>query len=71
MYLHFQTKWLKPLKYVEQQSTPILKDYIVNVQADELPTEESDDLKEYQRYTELNELRQSLTTKIIVTTIFI
>ncbi|MBH4888998.1 dynamin family protein [Staphylococcus aureus] len=30
---------------------------------DELPTEESDDLKEYQRYTELNELRQSLTTK--------
>ncbi len=28
-----------------------------------LPTEESDDLKEYQRYTELNELRQSLTTK--------
>lgn len=41
------------------------------MQADELPTEESDDLKEYQRYTELNELRQSLTTKIIVTTIFI
>ncbi len=33
------------------------------MQADELPTEESDDLKEYQRYTELNELRQSLTTK--------
>ncbi len=42
-------------KYVEQQSTPIFKEIIENVQADELPTEESDDLKEYQRYTELNE----------------
>lgn len=62
--LTFSDEVVKAIKkYVEQQSTPIFKEIIVNVQADELPTEESDDLKEYQRYTELNELRQSLTTK--------
>ncbi len=64
MYLHFQTKWLKSLRnMLSKNLTPIFKEIIENVQADELPTEESDDLKEYQRYTELNELRQSLTTK--------
>lgn len=62
--LTFSDEVVKAIKkYVEQQSTPIFKEIIENVQADELPTEESDDLKEYQRYTELNELRQSLTTK--------
>lgn len=61
--LTFSDEVVKAIKkYVEQQSTPIFKEIIENVQADELPTEESD-LKEYQRYTELNELRQSLTTK--------
>ncbi|HCV8237678.1 TPA: dynamin family protein [Staphylococcus aureus] len=60
--LTFSDEVVKAIKkYVEQQSTPIFKEIIENVQADELPTEESDDLKEYQRYTELNELRQSLT----------
>lgn len=62
--LTFSDEVVKAIKkYVEQQSTPIFKGIIVNVQADELPTEENDDLKEYQRYTELSELRQSLTTR--------
>ncbi|MEC4356503.1 hypothetical protein, partial [Klebsiella pneumoniae] len=44
--LTFSDEVVKDIKkYVEQQSTPIFKEIIENVQADELPTEESDDLK--------------------------
>ncbi|HHP1248049.1 TPA: dynamin family protein [Staphylococcus argenteus] len=62
--LTFSDEVVKAIKkYVEQQSTPIFNEIIMNVQADELPSEENEDLKEYQRYTELSELRQSLTTR--------
>ncbi|EHJ06769.1 dynamin family protein [Staphylococcus simiae] len=50
-------------KLVEQESTPIFEDVVANVQADELATNENSDLEDFQRYTELSELRHSLETK--------
>lgn len=49
-------------KSVEQQSNPLFEDVVSHVQADELTTNENSDLEEYHRYTELNQLRESLTT---------
>ena len=51
--------------YVEKQSNPLFNQAIDHTQAQGLTEETNDDLQIYEHYIELQNLKESLTTKII------
>lgn len=49
-------------KHIEHESNPIFKDAVNHAQASELTTEDNEDKQEYEKFIELKNLRESLTT---------
>ena len=65
MYLLLVMKCLKAItNFVEKQSNPLFNQAIDHTQAQGL-TEETNDSQIYEHYIELQNLKESLTTKII------
>lgn len=61
--LTFSDEVVKALnKHIEHESNPIFKDAVNHAQASELTTEDNDDKQEYEKFIELKNLRESLTT---------
>ncbi|MFF5513779.1 dynamin family protein [Staphylococcus capitis] len=61
--LTFSDEVVKALnKHIEHESNPIFKDAVNNAQASELTTEDNEDKQEYEKFIELKNLRESLTT---------
>lgn len=62
--LTFSDDVLKAISnYVEKQSNPLFEKAINNTQANELSTTENEDLQVYERFIEIKNLRESLTTQ--------
>lgn len=62
--LTFSDEVVKALnKYIENESNPIFKEAVNNAQASELTTEDNEDKQEYEKFIELKNLRESLTTQ--------
>lgn len=62
--LTFSDEVVKALnKYIENESNPIFKEAVNNAQASELTTEDDEDKQEYEKFIELKNLRESLTTQ--------
>ncbi|PTF04646.1 dynamin family protein [Staphylococcus devriesei] len=62
--LTFSDDVLKAISnYVEKQSNPLFEKVINNTQANELSTTENEDLQVYERFIEIKNLRESLTTQ--------
>lgn len=49
-------------KHIEHESNPIFKDAVNHAHASELTTEDNEDKQEYEKFIELKNLRESLTT---------
>lgn len=61
--LTFSDEVVKALnKHIEHESNPIFKDAVNHAQASELTTEDNEDKQEYEKFIELKNLRESLTT---------
>ncbi|MGX0845489.1 small GTP-binding protein [Staphylococcus capitis] len=61
--LTFSDEVVKALnKHIEHESNPICKDAVNHAQASELTTEDNEDKQEYEKFIELKNLRESLTT---------
>lgn len=61
--LTFSDEVVKALnKHIQHESNPIFKDAVNHAQASELTTEDNEDKQEYEKFIELKNLRESLTT---------
>ncbi|MBF2260394.1 dynamin family protein [Staphylococcus capitis] len=61
--LTFSDEVVKALnKHIEHESNPIFKDAVNHAHASELTTEDNEDKQEYEKFIELKNLRESLTT---------
>ncbi|PZP92900.1 MAG: dynamin family protein [Staphylococcus capitis] len=61
--LTFSDEVVKALnKHIEHESNPFFKDAVNHAQASELTTEDNEDKQEYEKFIELKNLRESLTT---------
>lgn len=61
--LTFSDEVVKALnKHIEHESNPIFEDAVNHAQASELTTEDNEDKQEYEKFIELKNLRESLTT---------